>query len=628
MTDARFDSMLELATLRRENELQRERVFSSEARYRRLVNAKTDALLVSQAKLSEELATAEKMQRVSTMLVDSDDEQSLFEQILDAAVALMSSDFASIQMLQRPEAGGPDCLRLLGHRNFTPAAAAHWEWVSTSSSTPCGEALLQHKRQVVGDIEEAYGKGSSDLAHFSECGMRAAQSTPLVSRSGKLVGMVSTHWRRPHVPAEADLRRFDVLARLASDFIERRRVVADREQLLADTERAREEAESANKAKDEFLAVLSHELRSPMNAMIGWLHILKTAGKHDPDLVAKAADTIERNIHVQAQVINDLLDVSRIMSGKLQLDQERVDLGSVLMTCAESLRPSAAGKQVALKLQVEPEADAIGDAARLQQVVGNLLGNAIKFTPTGGIVTATVEGDLSVVRIVVEDTGSGIAPEFLPHLFERFRQADSSTTRRHGGLGLGLTIVKNVVELHGGRVEVESAGVGRGARFTVTLPRAEKRMPKAAAPPGILAPVRIGNGLASIDVLLVDDDADSRAALELAFEERGAQVRTAASVRQALEAYSARPPDILISDIGMPGEDGYVLIRAIREREEGKTRRTLAIAVTGFAGRQDRETALRAGFDEHVAKPVEPEALFECVRVLEASRGVGVVAGR
>jgi CheY-like chemotaxis protein len=236
----------------------------------------------------------------------------------------------------------------------------------------------------------------------------------------------------------------------------------------------------------------------------------------------------------------------------------------------------------------------------------------------------TVDGTETLARIIVEDNGSGIAPEFLPHLFERFRQADSSTSRRHGGLGLGLAIVKNLVELQGGTIVAESGGIGRGARFVVTLPRTEKRTPKSVPVARQIAYHPPASGLSAVDILLVDDDADSRSALELAFEARGAHVRTAASVRQALEAYGVRPPDVLISDIGMPGEDGYTLIREIRDLEDGRGRRTFAIAVTGFAGRQDREAALRAGFDEHVAKPVEAEVLFDCVRALEASRDNGL----
>ena len=403
-----------------------------------------------------------------------------------------------------------------------------------------------------------------------------------------------------------------------TDIDARKRAEHEREELLGVAERARAEAEAANQAKDDFLAVLSHELRSPMNAMLGWLRILKSAGTRDPAIVTRAIDTLERNIDIQAQVINDLLDVSRIMSGKLEIEHATVDLAAVVTGCVESLRPAAEGKQVEVHLLLKAaQPEVVGDSARLQQVVSNLLGNAIKFTETGGHITVTVERRAESACVIVEDTGQGIGPEFLPHLFERFRQADSAASRRHGGLGLGLAIVKNLVALHGGEIRAESDGLGRGARFSVALPVVEGRYRLAFRTPPLLATT---SEPLPLDVLVVEDDLDSREALEWALRETGARVRTAESVRQALEAYTARPPDVLISDVGMPGEDGYVLIRAIREREEGRRHRTLAIAMTGFAGRQDREMALRAGFDEHVAKPAELEQLLDRVRLLEGSR--------
>jgi signal transduction histidine kinase/DNA-binding response OmpR family regulator len=394
----------------------------------------------------------------------------------------------------------------------------------------------------------------------------------------------------------------------------------EREELLALAERARAEAERANETKDNFLAVLSHELRSPMNAMLGWLRILRTAGTRDADLIGRAIDTLERNISIQAQIINDLLDVSRIMSGKLEIEETRVDLASTVTGCVESLRPSAEGKQVALRLELTAnDIEVIGDGGRLQQVFSNLLGNAVKFTEAGGAITVRVSRAGETASVLVEDTGQGIEPEFLPHLFERFRQADDTKVRKHGGLGLGLAIVKSLVVLHGGDVRAESDGPGHGARFSVLLPIAEGRHRLAFRGP---APAGSPSteSLPALEVLLVEDDADSREALALALGESGGRVRSVDSVRRALEAYDASPPDVVISDVGMPGEDGYALIRAIREREEGCGRRTLAIAVTGFAGRQDREAALRAGFDDHVAKPIDVEGIIERVRVLEASR--------
>jgi CheY-like chemotaxis protein len=353
--------------------------------------------------------------------------------------------------------------------------------------------------------------------------------------------------------------------------------------------------------------------------MVGWLRVLKNTGARDPALTTRAIETLERNIWIQAQVINDLLDVSRIMSGKLELESASVELVSIVTDCVESLRPAADAKRVALRLELRAgEIDLVGDARRLQQVVANLLGNALKFTEPGGSVTVTVDREGPTASVTVADTGHGIAREFLPHLFERFRQADSKASRSHGGLGLGLAIVKHLVAAHDGRVVAESEGVGRGASFRVTLPvvagtaRIDARHPTAARP----IPQR---GLPPLDVLVVEDDADSRAALELALQDSGARVRSAESVPQALAKYQIKAPDVLISDIGMPGQDGYSLIRAIREQEEGRSRRTLAIAITGFATPQDRETALRSGFDEHVAKPVQIESLLERVRVLEAA---------
>ena len=260
----------------------------------------------------------------------------------------------------------------------------------------------------------------------------------------------------------------------------------------------------------------------------------------------------------------------------------------------------------------------LGDEARLQQVVANLVGNAIKFTDAG-VITVTAGREDASASLVIEDTGQGIAPDFLPHLFERFTQANTGSTRTHGGLGLGLSIVNNIVSLHGGRIEADSAGLGRGARFSVVLPLADARQ-RAAFRRAPSKPAVDAGTLGTLDVLLVENDTDTREALQIVLENHGSRVRSVASVRQALEAYDAHPPDLVISDVGMPGENGYVLIRAIRDHEKGRSHRTLAIAITGFASREDHETALRAGFDEHVAKPVEVDDLLDRVRVLAACR--------
>jgi PAS domain S-box-containing protein len=411
------------------------------------------------------------------------------------------------------------------------------------------------------------------------------------------------------------------VAVLSLDLTERKRAertivetAAERERLLGVAEAARAEAERANRAKDDFLAVLSHELRSPLNAMLGWVRILQRAAGEDA-MVMRAIETLDRNIWAQAQVIDDLLDVSRIDSGKLDLDRTRVDLAAVVSGAVESMRPQAAAKRLALELALAGERlEVDGDAARLQQIVGNLLHNAIKFTPAGGRISVRLARRGDAVELEVGDSGPGIEADLLPRIFDRFVQADSSTTRRHGGLGLGLSIVRTLAALHGGAVRAESEGAGRGARFTVTLPLAAPAIGRESRPAATLR----AEDLSAVDVLLVEDDADSREALGIALAESGAQVRHAGSVREALAAYEARPPDVLVSDIGMPDQDGYLLIREIRSREDGGSRRTAAIAMTGFASHHDREAALRAGFDDHVAKPVEIGVLLARLRAAAA----------
>jgi signal transduction histidine kinase/ActR/RegA family two-component response regulator len=398
----------------------------------------------------------------------------------------------------------------------------------------------------------------------------------------------------------------------------------EREELLRIAERARGEAESASRAKDEFLAVLSHELRSPLNAMLGWLHVLRAASG-DP-LVVRAVETIERNLRGQTRMIEDLLDISRIVSGKLELERAPVELAEIVQSCVESLRPGAAGKHLTLELESPHERLVVeGDGSRLQQVIGNLLHNAVKFTPQGGRVSVRLHAVGGFAQLEVEDSGQGMDAALLARVFDKFVQSASSTTRRHGGLGLGLAIVQQLVVLHGGTVHAESDGPDRGARFTVRLPLAVDA-PVRMQPPADREGVDTPRPVPGLDVLLVDDDADTREVLALALGAGGMRVRLAASAREALREYELRAPDVILSDLGMPDEDGYALIRAIRARENGMRPRAPAIAMTGFASRQDQESALRAGFDEHLAKPVDPDALLERIWALAGSPEAGMRA--
>lgn len=402
----------------------------------------------------------------------------------------------------------------------------------------------------------------------------------------------------------------------ARDVTGQRRVEQQREMLLESERAARSEAERASRSRDEFVATLSHELRSPLNAVLGWAQLLQRPSR-TPEQIDKGLETIGRNARVLSQIISDLLDVSRIAAGKLRLDATAVDLPAIIGAAMEDIRASAEAKGIELRAAFAPiAAVVVGDPARLQQVVWNLVSNAVKFTPRGGRVDVALAQNGNHVTIGVADTGAGIDPDFLPRLFERFRQADSSTARRHGGLGLGLSIVKHLVELHGGRVRAESAGIGRGARFVVELPveatsgrRAGARA--AEAPASWEAPC-----LAGKKVLVVDDEPDARDLVRRMLEECGAQVSTAGSALEAIQVLAREDADMLVSDIGMPGQDGYALIREIRAGVSG-TKDVPAVALTAFARPEDRQRALEAGYQAHLAKPVEaPELLSTAARLV------------
>jgi len=390
----------------------------------------------------------------------------------------------------------------------------------------------------------------------------------------------------------------------ASDITERKRVEEERERLLL-------EAQEANRLKDEFLATVSHELRTPLTAILGWSHLLR-GGQLDDEGAVKALETIERNARAQSQLIDDLLDVSRIVTGKLRLEVVPVSPRSFIDPAVDAVRPAAEAKGVRLEKVIDTGVVTVmGDAARLRQVVWNLLTNAVKFTPRGGRVQVRLERVNSRVEIAISDTGAGIDPEFLPHVFERFRQADQRTTRQHGGLGLGLAIVRHLIELHGGSVWADSAGAGTGATFTLTLPVAavhrredvEEYVQQASrdVPPANECPERLDG----VRVLVVDDEPDARDMLSAGLGHCGAQVTAASSAREALEALAGLKFDVLISDIGMPDVDGYELIRLVRELPPEVGGRTPAVALTAYARAEDRLRALRAGFEMHVSKPVE-----------------------
>jgi signal transduction histidine kinase/ActR/RegA family two-component response regulator len=405
----------------------------------------------------------------------------------------------------------------------------------------------------------------------------------------------------------------------AEDTAERQRItLVQQGEQLASAQEARAKAEEADRAKDQFLAMVSHELRTPLSPILAWARMLRAGLPEDKQQAAIAA--IERNAVAQAQLVEDLLDVSRIVTGKLRLDVRAVDLADVIHAAVESLRPSADAKEIKLQLVLERGGGTVrGDADRLRQVVWNLVSNAIKFTPRGGRVHVALQRMHSHLQLTVADTGAGFDPEALPFLFTRFWQGEAGTTRHHGGLGLGLSIVRHIVELHGGEVSASSEGRGRGSVFTVSLP--VMPLTEAAAPPAAgearrerAAPALLsGQTLDGVSVLVVDDEPDSNEMVSALLAAQGAEVRVAGSAEQALAILERWRPDVLISDIGMPEQDGYALIRRVRARSPEEGGRTPALALTAYARVADRVQALNAGFQAHVVKPVDPEELVAVV---------------
>jgi PAS domain S-box-containing protein len=433
------------------------------------------------------------------------------------------------------------------------------------------------------------------------------------------IGRHDRAWRaisQSAVPLFESVEGFSGYVGSCIDITDFRRAEIEKEELLRAERAARSEAERLGHLKDEFLATLSHELRTPLNAILGWSTLLKRVPVGSTDH-ARGLDTIERNARMQSQIIGDLLDMSRIISGKVQLDVQAIDLPEVISAAVDAVRPSADAKRLRLSVMLGGKVGRTrGDPNRLQQVFWNLLTNAVKFTPADGRIDVVLERVNSHVEISVADTGMGIKPEFLPFVFDRFRQADASTTRRHGGLGLGLSIVKHLAELHGGSVRVKSAGENQGSTFIVALPisvlRHSEEEHRAERP--TFADVDVASvelpSLKGITALVVDDEQDARVLVNRLIEERGGRALMARSAEEALNQLATEQVDILVSDIGMPDVDGYQLIQKVRAREKNEGRKLVAIALTAYARADDRQRALLAGYQMHLSKPVDPRELI------------------
>ena len=527
---------------------------------------------------------------------------TIYEEALIALMATVMPDRASVLVLD--EAG---VMRFRAWHALSPAYRAavegHSPW---GPDTPNAAPLVV--RDVFGDPSLA-----SYEAVFRTEGIRALAFIPLVG-DGRLLGKFMLYYDTLHDFSTDELQLAQTIAHHVAFGLRRRA----REQELVQAARRREElqaeAERANRAKDEFIAMVSHELRTPMTAMLGWTRMLQS-GQLDAKSSTHALEVIERNLRQQTQILTDLLDVSRIVSGKLTLDLQPVELAPIMEMAVEIVRPAVDTKRLELTTSLDAGAGTIvGDATRLQQVVWNLISNAVKFTPSGGRIDVRLERVDDLARIAVIDTGRGIAPGFLPQLFERFRQAETGFTRHHGGLGLGLAIVRHLVELHGGRVSASSAGEGRGATFVVELPLTASH---AAPTQELERPEHrsVRPKLSDIRVLIVDDHQDTVDFLAAALTEYGADVDVATSVHAALEILAQRWPHVVVSDLSMPGEDGFSLMQRIRAQDAG-VRRLTAIALTAHARTQDREKALAAGFQMYLAKPIEPARLGYVIEAL------------
>ncbi|HEX6974637.1 MAG TPA: ATP-binding protein [Vicinamibacterales bacterium] len=471
--------------------------------------------------------------------------------------------------------------------------------------SPAARAILSGETIVFDDCPpDVIARSAQSDDHrmlLEEFGARSFMMLPLRAR-GRTLGLLTVGGWSP--------RRYDARdKRLGAD-------VAARAALALDNALLYRHAQDANRVKDDFLATLSHELRTPLNALLGWTLVLKTHGLDDAAR-RRALESIERNAHAQAVLINDLLDVSRVITGKLRVEVAPLDLSAVVLAAVDAVRPALRARDIQLGLALTAEGvQVLGDRDRLQQVIWNLLSNAVKFTPRSGRVDVSVEDARGAVHIVVRDTGIGIDPAFLPHVFERFRQGDSSTTRAQGGLGLGLAIVRHLVDLHGGTVSVKSDGVGLGATFTVTLPayRADAAPPEREAP----SPSEERPRLTGVRVLAVDDDEDARELVLLAVRASGAEVMVVASAEAAIDAVTTFDPHVLVTDIAMPDMDGYTLVSELHARHGARA--PVAVALSAYLTSDDLERSRAAGFVQHLGKPVDFERLVDVIAQVAAPR--------
>jgi signal transduction histidine kinase/ActR/RegA family two-component response regulator len=585
-----------------------------------------EELIQAKDALREETRILELLNQTGKSLASELDLQVLIQTCTDAATQLSGADFGAFFHKTTDDRGDGFVLSALSGATREAFAAFGARWAASLFGPGFSSGGPTRCEDVLVDARDAGLPAQFGMPTGPQL-VRSCLAVPVRSRSGAVIGGLLFAHQKPRIFTDRVERLMVGVAAQAGIAIDNARLyeaaqasAREREILLESERAARSAAERLSELKDEFLATLSHELRTPLNAILGWSKVLQHGPKNESD-VRQGLEAIERNARVQTQLIEDLLDMSRVTSGKLRLDVQPLQPLSIVEAAVETVKPSADAKDIRLECVLDPAAGPVsGDPGRLQQVVWNLLSNAIKFTPKHGKVQIRLERVNSHIEISVADTGVGIKQEFIPHLFERFRQGDASTTRKFGGLGLGLSIVKSLVELHGGTIRVRSAGEGLGTTVTVQLPLTVvhssapslgRTHPKSASASAASAPVV--PELAGLKVLVLDDQTDARELVKRVLEDCAAEVLTAGTAEEALVLVQRERPDVLISDIGMPGTDGYELLRRVRALGPERGGRVPAIALTAFARSEDRTRALRAGFLVHVSKPVDPSELVATV---------------
>jgi PAS domain S-box-containing protein len=529
---------------------------------------------------------------------DGNDRDGCLDEILTVAIEISGADKGNIHLVDN----NSGLLRLATESGFDPSFVEHFS--NGNQPAACTLAVETQQRVIVDDVlQSALFVGSPSLKVMKDAGVRAVQSTPLVSSAGHVLGVISTHFSNTRRPAEQELRLMDLLARQTADYLERKHVEEEREELLAREHELRQTAEEANRLKDEFLAIMSHELRNPLNVILGYAELLLRSDEiKNSAPLRRMADAVKRNAVAQSKLIRDLLDLSRLRSGKLELNRETVSPVVSIENAIETVRDDAASKNITIDVEALDEAVFVeADPVRLEQVIWNLLNNAVKFTPRDGRIAVKLRAEPDEIVLTVEDNGQGIDVSFLPHIFEIFRQADSSTNRSQSGMGIGLAVVQQLVELHRGSVTAYSAGAGQGASFTIHLPRSAEKAQRLLAPDlGI-------ESLEGVKVLVVDDSEDTAEMVQHLLEIGGATVTAVTSGFEALRIAREKRFDVVLSDISMPGMDGFEFLGKLHALPGYHD--LPAIALTGFGRPEDVQRAHEQGFYAHLTKPFDIQTL-------------------